>query len=211
MFMHDNEITVLPDGRLQGYGLTFDEGTSELDIHLFCYKLDRRPEGSGVGERGSRWHHFKWCADLLWNIPDKPTKVIWNPWTDEMIQEMINHEYISVAGCGSSGKSNAAAVFAIIEYLAYPVGTLVLITSTTIKDAKKRVWKSVAELWNCLDNPPGNMVPSRAMIEGLDKTGKKSEATGLQIVAAQRGQDENKMEMAGQKAESLILVADELP
>ena len=209
--MHDNEFYFDQSDQLNGYGVTFPDGTDELSAHLWLYKHSEEPEGTGVGERGSRWHHFKWCADLLWNLSLSPRKVIWNPWTDKMLKAMINNDYVGLAGCGSSGKSDSAAVFAIIEYLSYPMGTLVLITSTTIKDAQKRVWKSVAQLWNALKDPPGYMIQSKAMIAGIDKSGKKSIATGLQIVAAQKGQDEDKMEMAGQKAECLILIADELP
>ena len=210
-FMHDSELFYNANGNLEGYGVVFPDGADELSAHLWLYKHSEVPEGSGVGERGTRWHHFKWCADLLWNLSTSPRKVIWNPWTDKMIKAMIYNDYVGLAGCGSSGKSDSAAVFAIVEYLSYPMGTLVLITSTTIKDAQKRVWKSVAQLWNSLDSPPGYMIQSKAMIAGIDKSGAKSVSTGLQIVAAQKGQDENKMEMAGQKAECLILVADELP
>ncbi len=208
---HDSEVVENSNGTISAYGMEWPYDTDELTIHLWCYKHDERPEGSGKGERGTRWHHFKWCVDLLWNLSNSPRKVIWNPWSDKMFNGMIDYDYIGIAGCGSSGKSDSAAVFAIVEYLAYPIGTLVLITSTTIKDAQKRVWKSVAELWNSLDDPPGFMIQSKAMIAGIGKNGEKTVATGLQIVAAQKGTDENKMEMAGQKAECLILIADELP
>lgn len=552
---HDSEVVENSNGSISAYGMEWPYDTDELTIHLWCYKHDERSEGSGKGERGTRWHHFKWCVDLLWNLSNSPRKVVWNPWSDKMFNGMIDYDYIGIAGCGScvsgdtkmldpitnesptikelcdqnkrptvmtlhgpvkadvpylkgrdrlyefeledgskikctakhrflvegswmeadqvevgsavfgydsihqettsdddllnlqpdvprwmqkpedyrgdyfayyrlcgeqlrlaresalesplqqadarkcsgyasshsgdscgvlgcnhpyqsislstdsashlcshpqsytlsqshyslgtsshenplsqqssqsqqennllwtsleqvpysshtlsdldslrgsstlspngtdrytldrwtdltphglascscvdpkdlspsscvaatppsldnltylnvglskvvskrdvgvedyydlnvpvehhyfangyvnhnSGKSDSAAVFAIVEYLAYPIGTLVLITSTTIKDAQKRVWKSVAELWNSLDDPPGFMIQSKAMIAGIGKNGEKTVATGLQIVAAQKGTDENKMEMAGQKAECLILIADELP
>lgn len=215
------------------YGMQFPEGTSDLDIELWCYAHDTREEGplddlsyEGVGEWGgrkSRWHHFKNAVDLLWNTADSTRRVIWNLWTERMLKGMIYHRYTCLAGAGSSGKSDAAAVFCLVEWLSRPTETLCLIMSTTIVGAKKRVWKSVNELWNSLEHQwrlqgkaaPGKMVDSRNMLVGMDITGKWSEGVGLCLVAADKDNEkEAAKKLKGLKAPAegkghLIAVADE--
>lgn len=203
------------------YGKQFPDGTTDLDVELWCYAHDDREEG----ERGrlTRIEHFWNAVDLLWNGPESTRRVIDNRWTRRMLEGMIANRYTCLAGAGSSGKSDAAAVFCLVEWLSRPTETLCLIMSTTIVGAKKRVWKSVNELWNSLTHqwglkgvtPPGKMVDSRNMLVGLDITGKWSEGVGLCLVAADKDNEkEAAKKLKGLKAPAegkghLIAIADE--
>jgi len=212
---------------IKRWGVTFPQVISELDTWLWRYAHDKRSEEKGGTNEEETWVAFKKIVDLLWNCPGSTRKVIWNPWTDLMLRAMVKHRYVGLAGCGSSGKSDAAAVFALVEWLAAPTETLCLITSTTISGAKKRVFKSVTELWNSLESRwkhegralPGKLLSSGndAMIKGIDINGKFSDALGLSIVAADTSADQAaSKKLKGLKAPAegrgrLRLIADEMP
>lgn len=210
---------------IEKYGKRFPEGATDLDVELWCYAHDSRPEGEGG--RLTRWEHFKNAVDLLWNCDGSNRKVIWNAWTDRMLKGMIYNKYVGLAGAGSSGKSDSAAVFAIVEWLSSPSETLFLVCSTTLKGARLRIWKSITELWNALEFkwqkdgvlPPGKMVQSEGHIKGMDATGRWSDGLGILLIAA--GKDDEAQadkKLKGAKAPStqnpmkggrLRLIADE--
>lgn len=175
---------------IERYGKRFPEGVSDLDVELWCYAHDDREEG--VGGRLTRFDHFRNAVDMLWNNPGSNRRVVWNRWTERMLRAMIEEKYVGLAGAGSSGKSDSAAVFAIVEWLAAPSETLFLVCSTTLKGARLRIWKSVTELWNALEAQwvakglamPGKMVQSEGHIKGLDATGKWSDGLGILLIAA---------------------------
>lgn len=202
------------------YGLRFDAGTTDIDIELFCYAHDERPEGGPEG-RLTKFRHFQNAVDLMWNNDRSSRRVVWNRWTNRMIQAMIDHRYVGLAGAGSSGKSDAVALFMLVEYLSFPTGTLCLLLSTTLIGAKKRVWKSVNEYWSALESqwkaegklPPGKMVNSKGMLVGIDVNGNWSEGTGLCLIAADKDNEkEAAKKLKGLKAPEngrLRLAADE--
>lgn len=179
------------------YGMQFPEGTSDLDVELWCYAHDRRPENTGG--RLTVYEHFKNCIDLLWNVEDSTRRVIHNEWTERMHRALIANRYTGLAGSGSSGKSDAVAVWMLIEWLAAPADTLCLILSTTLDGARKRIWKSVNELWGALEarwekagvTPVGRMIDSKGALAGMDANGKYSMALGLSLVAADKDNEAN--------------------
>ena len=212
---------------IERFGIAFPTGTSDQTIWLWRYAHDKRSFDKGGPNDKEKWEAFKKCVDLLWNTEESTRRVIWNPWTEQMLRSMIEHRYVGLAGCGSSGKSDAAAVFALVEWLAAPTETLCLITSTTIEGAKKRVWKSVTELWNSLESQwkkqgksmPGKILSSgnNAKIKGMDINGKMTDGLGISIVAADTTNDtaaSKKLKGLKSPAEGrgrLRLIADEMP
>ena len=213
--------------RIERWGVRFPSGLSELDTYFWRYAHDKRSFEKGGPDDDQRWEAFVKIVDLLWNHKESTRRVIWNPWTDQMLRAMIEYRYVGLAGCGSSGKSDAAAIFSLVEWLAAPSETMCLITSTTISGAKKRVWKSVTELWNSLESQwkregkalPGKLLSSGndAQIKGIDINGKFTEALGLSIVAADTSSDQQaSKKLKGLKAPAegrgrLRLIMDEMP
>lgn len=200
---------------------------TELDLWSWRYAHDKRPIDKGGPGEEDTWEAFKNIIDLLWNCKGSSRRIIWNTWTERMLRAMVKYRYVALAGCGSSGKSDAAAAFSLVEWLVAPTETLCLITSTTIAGAKLRVWKSVTELWNALEARwesegralPGKMLSSgnNAQIKGVDINGKFSAALGLSIVAADTSADQAaSKKLKGLKAPAegrgrLRLIADEMP
>lgn len=201
------------------YGLEFDDGTSDLDIELYCYRHDDRAPGEDG--RLTAFDHFRNAADLLFNWEGSPRQVIWNEWTDDMIREAISNKYLGLAGAGSSGKSDAMACFALVDWLSAPSETMFLVCSTTLAGARGRIWKSITELWTTMEArwkdqnliPPGKMVQSKGRILGIDSQGNYSEACGIWLIAAGKDDEiEADKKLKGLKAPNggtLRLIADE--
>lgn len=127
----------------------------------------------------------------------------------------VEHHYLAGGVFNhNSGKSFAAALYAVIMYACSPSNSLILITSTSIEGAKIRVWKTVNELWSKLPHHEslGTMVHSKARIRGFNESGEPSDHIGIQIIAAGSGSEEDAYsKLIGLKAGRLYLLADELP
>ena len=198
------------DVAISRYGFQFPAGTNDVTIELHAFLHDRSPEQGGLG----KFEHFKNAVDLLWNNEDKPVSrnFIWSPWAEDMIYEACENKYLSIAGCASSGKSDTMALWGIINYLADPYNTLILATSTTLREARRRIWKSVTELWTAVPGLPGKLVPSLGQIKGLSKNGGFWESTGIVLVPAEKRKEKEAIgKLVGIKMNRLILLADELP
>ena len=185
----------------------FDEGESG--------KLHLKPEFDDT--KGGSWPsgeelfvYFKRVVDLLWNENGKSTrKVIWNEWCERMIIGMLGSKYCGLAGCASSGKSDAMAVYGIVMYLCWPQKTKVIATSTTMKMAKMRIWRSINELWR--KDFPGKMVYSDCVIKGVSANGDLTEDTGILLMPAAGGAgQEIDSNFLGWKQERFITLLDEL-
>tara|TARA_R110002020_G_scaffold105974_2_gene246956 strand:- start:7990 stop:9723 length:1734 start_codon:yes stop_codon:yes gene_type:complete len=192
------------------YGFKFPDGTNEVTMELHAFVHARSSAHGGLGQ----FEHFKNATDLLWNDPQKPTSrnFVWSPWAEDMLYEACDNQYLSIAGCASSGKSDTMALWGIINYLADPYNTLVIVTSTTLREARRRIWKSITELWSAVPGLPGKLVPSLGQIKGLSKDGGFWESTGIVLVPAEKRKEKEAIgKLVGIKMKRLILIADELP
>lgn len=161
-----------------------------------------------------KFDHFVNAVDLLWNNPEKPAirQFIWSPWAEDMIWEACCEQYLSIAGCASSGKSDAMALWGIVNYLSSPADTLVMMTSTTLREARRRIWKSTVDLWNAVPGLPGKLVSSLGQIKGLNGSGGFSESTGIVLIPAEKSREKEAIgKVVGIKQSNLLLIADELP
>lgn len=132
-----------------------------------------------------------------------------------------HHYFAEGAIHHNSGKSDAAAVFAIVDWLAASTETMFLVCSTTLAGARGRIWKSISELWGALEARweaegkalPGKMVSSKGRIVGVDVNGKFSESIGLWLIAAGKDDEgEADKKLKGLKAPEggkMRLIADE--
>lgn len=200
------------DKPIERYGLAFPSSMSLLDIELWCYRHDPRPENTGG--RLMRYDHAVNAANYLWNRKESSFKIVWNSITEQILYECIYNRYLGIAGCASSTKSFGAGLFGLLEYLSWPSATLVMMTSTTKDAAGLRCWKGIAQLWGAIEKlgMPGKHVPSKKLIRGVDVDGQFVDFLGLRVVAAGKGKEKAAVDdIQGVKAENLILLADELP
>jgi hypothetical protein len=216
--MAENQPTSGP----RNYGLTFRTASggicqNQLEIEMLCFK---RKQGSLMKEGRknplgrSRFYHFRNIVDMLWNYPNSTKTFAWHPWAIEMFQAMCDNKRVALAGCGSSGKSDAAAVWALVNWLAAPRSCMVLVTSTTKSAAKNRIWGKVCSYFNALPGkPPGVLSASTFDIRYYDhRTGLSDHLFGIKLVAGEPSKAaQSADEIRGIKGDPLILIADEMP
>lgn len=75
-----------------------------------------------------------------------------------------------VSGCASSGKSMLGAVYGLVNWMSDPINTMVLMTSTSLKESGKRIWGHAQRLWTFAPPGiwPGRMVSSLHSIFTID-------------------------------------------
>lgn len=160
----------------------------------------------------AREYYFWRICDELWNGSNTPKKMMErNPWAEKMIYTVIRNKYVAVGGAASSSKSHTMAAWGIINFLSNPSETLILITSTTLREAKKRIWGSVMKLLSYVPNGPFKIRDSIGSIAYVDQNGTLFDTAGLSLIAAEkRNTREAVGKFIGIKQENMILIGDEL-
>ncbi|MBT8448989.1 MAG: hypothetical protein KJO69_04830, partial [Gammaproteobacteria bacterium] len=182
------------EGFVKVYGMWVPDSVSALELEMFHYyhsdeewewgsegerlmvvgDCEKGVAGMSVDERRGLDHklprveHFYNIVEMLVNRGEKVVER--NRWLDEMVEGMISYDWCTLAGSGSSGKSFAAALVSVIDFICDPHESLCLITSTSIKGAQLRVWASVSRIWNRIPNRDdyGVMQMTDCRIRGFD-------------------------------------------
>lgn len=168
--------------------LTGDRTRDQVTIESLAFRIGHKQEEGGLG----RFGHFKEYVDRLWNNPESGSmkRCIWNSWSNKMFHKMCEEPELGIAGCTSAGKSDPAALYGVVSYTTDPTHTLVLVMSTTIAGAKKRIWKSVREYWDSIPNLPGKALWSTNEIRGLSYNGKDyGESSGIYLLASEQSNE----------------------
>jgi hypothetical protein len=160
----------------------------------------------------AREYYFWRCADMLWNRDDLPEHLfIRHPWADKIIWECLTNKYLAIGGAASSGKSHTLAGYGIVTWLARPRDTLVLMTSTTLREARKRVWGSVISLLSVIDGAPINIRDSLGSANYVDENGRTFDRAGLSLIAAEKSRTREAIgKFIGLKQKHVLLIGDEL-
>ena len=157
--------------------------------------------------------YFFWrLCDELWNHDELPEKMmVKHPWATEMIKAVIANRYVSIGGAASSGKSHTMAAWGILNWLAAPRDTLVLLTSTTLREARKRIWGSVISLLSVIEGAPLKVRDSIGNVAYINEQGNLIERAGLSLIAAERSKTKEAVgKFIGIKQKRVILIGDEL-
>lgn len=185
------------------YGITWSDEFDDLNIELACFKHDHSPENGGLGKA----EHFRRAATILWGN-NKRKQFIWHPWADKMLEAACQWKYLSVAGAGGIGKSEFFAIWAIINWMSDPIRTMVVVTSTTLKASRKRIWGCITEFFNAVPKMPGKLVDSIGIIRTLGG----SDKSGITLVAGEAAREKESMDkLIGCHNNRVILIGDELP
>lgn len=162
--------------------------------------------------------HFKNIVNAIWNSKGSTKKFVFHPWAERMLENACANKFLAIAGCSSSGKSEFGAIWGIVNFLAGPGGTKVLVTSTSLKDSRQRIWGSVEEYWQAAasvlggeTNLPGELVSASGMIR-YRQGSFKSDRQGLVLIAGEKSKANEAMgKLIGYKGSRVILICDELP
>ena len=159
-------------------------------------------------------YYFWRVCDELWNKEEMVDPLmVRHPWAEEIIKAAIENKYVAVGGAASSGKSHTMAAWGIINWLAKPDETLVLLTSTTLREARKRIWGSVISLMHGLkkDDAPFKIRDSIGNVAYINDQGTLFERAGLSLIAAEKSKTREAVgKFIGIKQKNVILIADEL-
>ena len=157
-------------------------------------------------------YYFWRLCDELWNKKDLPEPLmVRHPWADEMIKSVIDNKYVAIGGAANSGKSHTMAAWGILNWMADPQNTLILLTSTTLREARKRIWGSVISLLSVIDNFPFKIRDSIGNVAYLTENGTLIERAGLSLIAAEKSKTREAVgKFIGIKQKRVFLICDEL-
>jgi len=202
---------------LRIYEPRIDDKTSKMDVGGMSISATNTVTALLYGlanhksDKAREYYFWRLC-DELWNHDELPEPLmVKHPWAESMIQAVIKNKYVSIGGAASSGKSHTMAAWGILNWLAAPRDTLVLLTSTTLREARKRIWGSVISLLTVLEGAPFKIRDSIGNVAYVNENGTLIEKAGLSLIAAERSKTREAVgKFIGIKQKNVILIADEL-
>lgn len=161
--------------------------------------------------RAKEYYFWRVC-DILWNRPDIPEPLMQqNPWAKLIIRSCLENKFLAVGGAASSSKSHTMAAYAIVNCLSQPKDTLVLITSTTLREARKRIWGSIITLLAVIEDMPFRIRDSIGNVAYVNAQGTLLEKSGLSLIAAEKSRTREAVgKFIGIKNKRVIVIGDEL-
>lgn len=139
----------------------------------------------------------------------------WNPYAERIVENLHKHRLLGIAGHASSSKTQTGVIWGLFNFLLYPTEVRVIITSTSLKDSKLRVWGVTRKYWDEIKNffggeefTPGKMVFSEGIIRST-AGGKEDELTGLVLIGAGQNGDAEASTKVGFKGRRMIVIGDE--
>lgn len=173
------------DGGWQTGDLVFDDISSEMELYLSVFRWARSP--------GQREFAFWKLASLWWSTAGvaKEDLLEWNPWTAKIVRTLAEERFVAVGGSANSTKSRTVAAWGIQSWMCDPEHVMVLLTSTSITDSKRRVWKSVDQLLTPLIN--AGIAPTRIRANGTAPLNRPDgtifEGAGIFLIAGAAGRE----------------------
>jgi len=198
------------------YGRKWDENEwSDLSIELWAFRQGLDEKNKGLG----KLQHFKNVCEMLWPFDRKtnPKGFEFNPWAERMAELACEHKYLGISGPKSSGKTEFFAVWALVNWLAAPRDTLVLVTSTSLKEARKRIWGSIRERYLQLAKSPvgnasvGKLVDSQGIIRLDDEESGSSDKSSISLIPSSPEKEQQATaKLIGLKQSRVFLIGDEM-
>lgn len=178
------------------YGIRSPVKIPDLELELYAFRNRLQPNEGGLGTV----EHFHNATKMLW------PKMSWNPWLDNQVEDLCEHDYVGWAGCGASGKTFGATLFAAVWWLANPAKSTVVLTSTTAKMIRKRMWANLQDLVRKSPGFPGNMVDSKMTLQAI----KGDDRHSISAIAVAEGNTSKAVaNIQGIHAERVMVIIDE--
>ena len=194
------------------WGLPVAVETPEIQVARWAFAYYEEALNKGI--EVSRAELFWWMVEQLWGTGAKK-KFIRHPWAEKMTEKACEYQYLGISGAGSTGKSDWGAMWGIINWFSDPEKTKVLVTSTTMKDAQKRIWGSIRDYYyGAKERLPGKYVHSFGQIRTSEKASDPtaSDKAGIELIPCSQSKEAQAIgRLIGMKAPRLIIIADELP
>lgn len=207
------------------YGMEWDRSHF---WHPYLIELKAASMAKKMGALDAVYQHQKNFIDSIWSKPsaDRQTgntrcHVDWHDWSTKSLYALTHYNKVAIGGCGGSGKSRMSAPYGIGEFLQDPMNTTVIVVSTSVKAATKRIWGYVRDFFTSAPTYapdgktpffPAKLQDSLHQIVPWDGERVLSERTGIFLVAGEKSKEkESTDKILGFHAENVILILDELP
>lgn len=222
------------------HGVTFPADWTDprcvLWLYLFGPKLSQdpfwRPDVEGVPESYTidgnpsarpytgmgRFQHVQELTAMF-----MPKAFEWHDWSKLVVRTACENSKMAASGSGTSGKSTDLGLESFWFWAAAPTETAVILVSTTLESAKKRIWKEVSRFYNAFSTAVGGYRDAtigsspRPYISPLradpgSRFKKRDEAHGIYVSALQKKADvEQEMEfIKGFHPRRIRVVVDEM-
>lgn len=187
------------------YGRIWPIGTTDVTIELVAFRENYGPERGGLGKFG----HFRRIVEMLWPYDARKNKsgFQWNPWAERIFEEACRHNYLGISGPKSSSKTHCIGLWGLINWLCDPFNTLVLVTTTSVREARKRMWGVIRERHLQIPGLPGRIVDSMGKLI-LDEAG--SDRSSITLIPSAKDKEKEATEkLIGLKNKRVFLLVDE--
>jgi len=195
-------------GESQGferYGQVWPTGTTDVTIELVAFREGFSPERGGLG----KYAHFRKIVEMLWPYDKKKHKdgFQWNPWAERIFEAACEHRFLGISGPKSSSKTHCIGIWGLVNWLADPFNTLVLVTTTSVREARKRMWGVIRERHLQVPGLPGKIIDSMGKLIMEDAGSDRSSIT--LIPSAKDKEKEATEKLIGLKNKRVFLLVDE--
>lgn len=144
------------------YGLEWPKEWSNAQIERHMIQNGGYTEVGGKRYGLGLFQHFKNYWAEVWP-DDSQTR-----WTDLILKEVLENQFVSIIGGGSTWKSGTIARIAMMDYSCFPECTGILVSSTDLKGLEQRIFGEMKMLWSRAhelhDWWPGNVVDHKKVI-----------------------------------------------
>lgn len=198
-------------------GVTFPQGTPIFHCHLALFKYAPRlladpfwrPSGTpsqnpytGQG----RPYHARIMAEML------GLKFEWQDFSEKAIRTFSENEQTAICGGGGTSKSASTGLYAFFFWLCSIHDTAVLIASTSIDAAKRRIWKNISEYYSDASRVTGGLdesVPYGSPKPHI-RSKPKDTAHGMFVIPVETGDLQKAIDaIKGFHPRRLLIVGDE--
>ena len=187
------------------YNRSWPIGTSDVTIELIAFRENFSTESGGLG----KFAHFRKVVELLWPYDKKKNKggFHWNPWAERIFEAACQNNYLGISGPKSSSKTHCIGIWGLVNWLCDPFNTLVLVTTTSVREARKRMWGVIRERHMQVSGLPGKIVDSMGKLIMEDGGSDRSSIT--LIPSAKDKEKEATEKLIGLKNKRVFLLVDE--
>ena len=190
---------------IEKYGRLWPDGMTPLTIELIAFRDGFLVEQGGLGKE----QHFWNIVETLWPYHPKknPQGFQRNPWADEQIIELCRWNYLGISGPKSSAKTEVVGLWGLVNWYCAPFDTLVLVTTTSVREARKRMWGRVRERHMQAKVMPGKLVDSMGKLVLEEGSSDRSSIT--LVPSAKDKEKEASEKLLGLKNKRVFLLIDE--
>ena len=143
------------------YGAEWPNHATDLEIEMACIRAGGKWVMQGIQCGLGDIHHYEQVRRILWPELDD------HRWHRLTRDEILNGKIVTLAGCGSSGKTHAPAWIRLVEWMCFPEITCVLVSSETIGGLRKRIWAEIGMLWQQAKDRYGDIIPGNLFDSAL--------------------------------------------